>query len=63
MTGASHPAYETPRPVTSLATVVLAENPDPMTLEGTNTWLLRAAGTDAAVVVDPGPDDPGTWTP
>ena len=58
MTGASHPAYETPRLVTSLATVVLAENPDPMTLEGTNTWLLRAAGTDAAVVVDPGPDDP-----
>ena len=58
MTGASHPAYETPRLVTPLATVVLAENPDPMTLEGTNTWLLRAAGTDAAVVVDPGPDDP-----
>ncbi|MDT4996721.1 MAG: hypothetical protein QOD45_789 [Pseudonocardiales bacterium] len=58
MTRASHPAYETPRLVTSLATVVLAENPDPMTLEGTNTWLLRAAGTDAAIVVDPGPDDP-----
>jgi glyoxylase-like metal-dependent hydrolase (beta-lactamase superfamily II) len=59
MTGLAHPAYETPRQVTSLATVVLAENPHPMTLEGTNTWLLRAPGTDAAIVVDPGPDDPG----
>jgi hypothetical protein len=28
-----------------------------MTLEGTNTWLLRAAGEAACVVVDPGPDD------
>jgi glyoxylase-like metal-dependent hydrolase (beta-lactamase superfamily II) len=58
LTGSAHPAYETPRQVTSLATVVLAENPDPMTLEGTNTWLLRAPGSDAAIVVDPGPDDP-----
>jgi glyoxylase-like metal-dependent hydrolase (beta-lactamase superfamily II) len=28
-----------------------------MTLDGTNTYLLRAAGSDAAVVVDPGPMD------
>ncbi|MDT4936810.1 MAG: hypothetical protein QOG80_481 [Pseudonocardiales bacterium] len=53
----AHPAYETPRQVTPLATVVLAANPNPMTLEGTNTWLLRTPGTDAAIVVDPGPDD------
>jgi glyoxylase-like metal-dependent hydrolase (beta-lactamase superfamily II) len=26
-----------------------------MTLEGTNTWVLRAPGTDGCVVVDPGP--------
>jgi glyoxylase-like metal-dependent hydrolase (beta-lactamase superfamily II) len=35
--------------------VLLAENPSPLTLEGTNTWLLGSRG---AVVVDPGPDDP-----
>ncbi len=37
---------------------VLAPNPGPMTLEGTNTWLLAAPG-GRTVVVDPGPDDPG----
>jgi glyoxylase-like metal-dependent hydrolase (beta-lactamase superfamily II) len=35
-------------------THVLAPNPGPMTLEGTNTWVLRSPGGDA-VVVDPGP--------
>ncbi|MFN2518709.1 MAG: MBL fold metallo-hydrolase [Jatrophihabitantaceae bacterium] len=54
----THPAYETPRVVTPLASVVLAANPSPMTLSGTNTWLLRAAGSAEAIVVDPGPDDP-----
>lgn len=28
-----------------------------MTLEGTNTWVLRAPRSDEIVVVDPGPDD------
>ena len=28
-----------------------------MTLDGTNTWLLRAPGAAAAVVIDPGPLD------
>lgn len=37
---------------------VLAPNPGPMTLEGTNTWLLAAPG-GRTIVVDPGPDDPG----
>jgi glyoxylase-like metal-dependent hydrolase (beta-lactamase superfamily II) len=45
------------RPVTPLASVLLAENPSPMTLEGTNTWVLRAPGTEECVVVDPGEDD------
>ncbi|HLY33059.1 MAG TPA: MBL fold metallo-hydrolase [Jatrophihabitantaceae bacterium] len=53
----THPAYETLRQVTPLAAVVLAANPSPMTLEGTNTWLLRAPGADASIVVDPGPHD------
>ena len=41
------------------ATLVRASNPSPMTLEGTNTWVLRAPGAPACVVVDPGPDDDG----
>lgn len=32
-----------------------ADNPGPMTLDGTNTWVVGDA--DALVVVDPGPDD------
>ena len=44
-------------PVTPRATRLLAPNPGPMTLDGTNTWLLREPGGDAAVVVDPGPLD------
>ena len=36
--------------------LVLAPNPGPMTLDGTNTWLL-SSGSGRTVVVDPGPDD------
>jgi glyoxylase-like metal-dependent hydrolase (beta-lactamase superfamily II) len=42
---------------TSLASCVLAPNPSPMTLDGTNTWVLGAPGAAEYVVVDPGPDD------
>ena len=35
--------------------VVLAPNPGPMTLDGTNTWVLRAPGAQSCIVVDPGP--------
>ncbi|HVL85996.1 MAG TPA: MBL fold metallo-hydrolase [Pseudonocardia sp.] len=53
----AHPAYGVLRPVTPLAAVLLAGNPSPMTLDGTNTWVLRAPGERACVVVDPGEDD------
>ena len=53
----AHPLYEELRAVTPLASVLLARNPSPMTLEGTNTWVLRAPGVEECVVVDPGEDD------
>ena len=34
---------------------VLAPNPDIMTLDGTNTWVLHEPGARRSVVVDPGP--------
>lgn len=49
--------YEQLRPVTTHASVVLARNPSPMTLEGTNTWVLRSPDAATCVVVDPGDDD------
>ncbi|OCB33453.1 MBL fold metallo-hydrolase [Mycobacterium malmoense] len=53
----SHPAYGRLRAVTDTASVLLADNPGLLTLEGTNTWVLRGRGSDELVVVDPGPDD------
>ncbi|MEZ0492353.1 MBL fold metallo-hydrolase [Kineococcus sp. TBRC 1896] len=44
-------------PVTDRATCVLEGNAGPMTLDGTNTWVLAAPGSDEAVVIDPGEDD------
>jgi glyoxylase-like metal-dependent hydrolase (beta-lactamase superfamily II) len=37
------------------AQCVLAPNADIMTLDGTNTWVLRDPGSERSVVVDPGP--------
>lgn len=53
-----HPAYGEIRAVTGYASVLLARNPGPMTLDGTNTWVLRAPGAGDCVVIDPGPSDP-----
>ncbi|WP_344294335.1 MBL fold metallo-hydrolase [Agromyces neolithicus] len=45
---------------TTLARVMLAPNPGPMTLDGTNSFVLRAPGSPSVVVVvDPGPSDAG----
>lgn len=40
-------------------TLLLAPNPGPMTLNGTNTWILRSPGSGRAAVIDPGPMDEG----
>ena len=53
----SHPAYGRCRAVTDTASVLLADNPGLLTLEGTNTWVLSGPGSDELVIVDPGPDD------
>lgn len=44
--------------VTPLVRMLLAPNPGPMTLDGTNTWILGNPG-GASIVVDPGPSDEG----
>ena len=44
--------------LTPCARVALAPNPGPMTLDGTNSYVLAAASAADVVVVDPGPPDP-----
>lgn len=41
------------------ARCLLAPNANMMTLDGTNTWVLREPGARRSVVIDPGPPDPG----
>lgn len=57
MSAPAHPAYGVLRPVTDTASVMLCDNPGVMTLDGTNTWVLRKPGAGEVVIVDPGPDD------
>jgi glyoxylase-like metal-dependent hydrolase (beta-lactamase superfamily II) len=42
---------------TTRAWAVLAPNPSPVTLDGTNTWVIAEPGSSSVVVVDPGPDE------
>ncbi|MEI2774545.1 MAG: MBL fold metallo-hydrolase [Tetrasphaera sp.] len=49
-------------PASARAHCLLAPNPGPMTLDGTNTWVLLEPGSTEAVVIDPGPDDVGHLT-
>ncbi|KAB2973965.1 MBL fold metallo-hydrolase [Streptomyces sp. SS1-1] len=44
-------------PATARAVNVLAPNASPMTLDGTNTWIVSEPDSDLAVVIDPGPQD------
>jgi glyoxylase-like metal-dependent hydrolase (beta-lactamase superfamily II) len=44
---------------TERALCVLCPNPGPMTLDGTNTWVLLEPGAIEALVIDPGPLDEG----
>ena len=46
-------------PWTRLVARVLAPNAGPMTLDGTNSLVVRAPGSGAVVVIDPGPHDAG----
>jgi glyoxylase-like metal-dependent hydrolase (beta-lactamase superfamily II) len=58
----SHPVAHVTAPVVAVterlpnwAMLMRAPNPSPMTLDGTNTWVLRSDPDAPAVVVDPGP--------
>lgn len=43
--------------VTARAHCLLQGNPGPMTLDGTNTWVLLSPGGTEAIVIDPGEDE------
>lgn len=47
--------------ITPTATCVLAPNPSPMTLDGTNTWIIGRPASGKVAVIDPGPDDYAHW--
>lgn len=54
-----HPAYSQLRPVTPSASVILCPNPGYSSLEGTNSWVIRAPEDSRSIVIDPGPEDEG----
>jgi|ERR1700712_7101 len=52
-----HPLTGHVRGVSSAVSVLLADNAGPMTLEGTNSYLLSGSDGHGVIAVDPGPDD------
>lgn len=52
----NEPDLGEPERWSTLTTRVLAPNPGPMTLDGTNSYVIRASGSSDAVLVDPGPE-------
>ncbi|MFD1541735.1 MBL fold metallo-hydrolase [Nonomuraea guangzhouensis] len=54
MSGLHIPAGSPDGSRTAHAENLLAPNPSPMTLDGTNTWII---GEQDTIVIDPGPDD------
>ena len=54
---ADRPGMAARRP--SARTACWRPTPGPMTLDGTNTWVLLEPGSTEAVVIDPGPLDEG----
>jgi glyoxylase-like metal-dependent hydrolase (beta-lactamase superfamily II) len=60
MTGhVTAPAAALAEQLPSWVTLIRAPNPGPMTLDGTNTWILRDPGEEFGIVIDPGPADEG----
>lgn len=45
--------------ITERAHCVLCPNPGPMTLDGTNTWVVGEPGSAEVAIIDPGPLDEG----
>ncbi|MCG5215250.1 MBL fold metallo-hydrolase [Streptosporangium sp. KLBMP 9127] len=59
MSGLRIPVHGPEGAGTARAVNLLAPNASPMTLDGTNTWVLAEPGAQTVLVVDPGPDDEG----
>ncbi|MBB4737843.1 glyoxylase-like metal-dependent hydrolase (beta-lactamase superfamily II) [Actinoplanes octamycinicus] len=57
--GGAEPASAEVDRLPGWVSLLRAPNPGPMTLDGTNTWILRAPGAEFATVIDPGPLDEG----
>ncbi|MGO4187128.1 MBL fold metallo-hydrolase [Pseudarthrobacter sp. TAF60_1] len=56
MTSASSPTVQRSSALTQF---ILAPNPGPMSLDGTNSYVISASDLNASLVVDPGPADEG----